>query len=124
MKFRLTTEHVYPWPVVCEVPDPDDAGNIVEQKFTVTFRAMPKSEGEALEEEIAALPPKQQSARQDDVLRRVVIGWNGDVIGDDKKAIPFSAEALEQAMQFSWFRIGCYRAYRQSLQGEAAKKGN
>lgn len=124
MKFRLTSDHTYPWPVTLNIPDPEKAGEVIEQRFTATFRAMPLDEAKRLDEEISALPAEQQTARQDDVLRRVIIGWDQEVVGEDDKPIPFSAAALEQAIQLSWFRIGCYRAYRQSLQGQAAKAGN
>lgn len=124
MKFRLTAEHVYDWPVTVSIPDPDKPGEVIEQGFKMRFRAMPRDEAEALDAEIASLPPREAMKREDDVLRRVCLGWDDAVIDDAGKAVPFSSEALEQAMRFSWFRIGCYRAYRQSLQGEAAKRGN
>lgn len=123
MKFRLTSDHTYPWPVIVSVPDPENAGAVIEQSFVMTFRAMPLDEAHRLDEEIEALPAKEQSRRQDDVLRRVAIGWDEDVVGDDGKPIPFNQVALDQAIQLSWFRIGCYRAYRESLMGQA-KAGN
>lgn len=124
MKFILTKEHVYPWPVTINPPDPDNPGAVLEQKFNMTFRAMPRDEAKALDDEISALPADKQLDRSDDVLRRVCVGWDDQVVGDDGKPIAFSAELLEQALQFSWNRIGLYQAYRQSLQGRAAELGN
>jgi hypothetical protein len=123
MKFRLTSEHTYPWPISVTVPDPDKPGEVIEQKFVMTFRAMPLDEAQKLDDELAALPAREQVLRQDDVLRRVAIGWNEDVVGDDNKPIPFSTEALEQAIQLSWFRLATYRGYRDSLLAQP-KAGN
>lgn len=124
MKFVLTREHVYTWPITVSIPDPDKPGEIVEQKFNMTFRALPIDEAEKLDAEIQALPVEQQAARQHDHLRRLAQGWDDQVVGDDGKPVPFSTEALELAMVHSWFRIGVMSAYRQSLQGRAAQQGN
>lgn len=124
MKFVLTREHIYPWPVTINPPDPENAGQVLEQKFNMTFRALPRDEAKRLDAEIEALPAKEQAARQDDLLRKVCIGWDDDVVGDDKKPIPFSAAILEEVLIHSWNRIGLYRAYRESLQGAGAQQGN
>lgn len=124
MKFVLTREHLYPWPVVISVPDPENAGAVIEQKFTMVFRAMPLDESQKLDEEIAALPPEQQATRQDDLLRAVARDWDDQVVREDGTPVPFSIEALTLAMQHSWFRIGVYQAYRESLRGRAAAQGN
>lgn len=123
MKFRLTKEYRYPWPVKIRVPDPERAGEIAEQEFTATFLAMPLDEAEALDEEIDALKPRSQVHRRNYVLRRVLVGWDG-VEGDDGAAVAFSPASLDAAIQHSWFRIGVYQAYFQSLQGEAQRLGN
>lgn len=123
MKFRLTPEHIYPWPVTVIIPDQDHPGEVIEQVFTMTFRALPLAEAEAMDKEVAALSAPEQAKHQDDLLRNVAKGWD-DVVDDDGKPIPFTPANLELAMQQSWFRIGCYRAYRQSLQGQAAKVKN
>ena len=123
MKFRLTNEYRYPWPVTIRVPDPDRAGEILEQEFTATFLAMPLDEAEALDEEIDEAPARDQVRRRNDVLRRVLVGWDG-IEDDDGAAVPFSDDALNAAIQHSWFRIGVYQAYFRSLQGEAPRLGN
>ncbi|HEV7345781.1 MAG TPA: hypothetical protein VGN60_09155 [Devosia sp.] len=124
MKFVLTREHHYPWPVTVTLPDPAQPGNVIEQKFNMTFRALPLDEAEALDAEIAALPTEQAAARQHDLLLKVAQGWDDQVVDDEGKAVPFSGETLQLAMQHSWFRIGVYSAYRRSLQGRAAEQGN
>ncbi|HTM77007.1 MAG TPA: hypothetical protein VL133_05210 [Devosia sp.] len=105
------------------IPDQDRPGEVIEQVFTMTFRALPLDEAEAMDKEVAALPAPEQAKHQDDLLRKVARGWD-DVVDGDGKPVPFTPDNLEFAMQQSWFRIGCYRAYRQSLQGQAAKAKN
>ena len=125
MKFKLTREHIYPWPVKVNVPDPDKAGAIIEQTFNMTFRALPLDEAQALDAEIAELPEAERNARQHDMLRRVCVGWDDQVIGDDNKPAAFSAELLDQMLMLhSWYRIGLYKAYQESLTGRAAELGN
>lgn len=124
MKFVLTREHVYPWPITVALPNPDKPGEIVEQKFTMTFRAMPLDEAEKLDAEISALPADQQAARQYDMMRKVAQGWDDQVVDDAGKPVPFSSDAFELAMVHSWFRLAVLSGYRQSLQGRAAQQGN
>lgn len=120
MKFRLTKTYIYDWPVKLSVPDPDQPGKFVEQEFVGRFAAMPRDEAMALDAEIAALLPLEQTSRQDDVLRRVLVGWPSGVEDETGKPVPFTPEALEEAIQFSWFRAGVYRAYAESLRGAAS----
>ena len=122
MKFKLIKAHTYPWPVTVLIPSTDKPGDVVEQEFVATFAAIPKSELEALDAEIAALPFEQQQARKDDHLKRVLVGWDEGVVDDDDKPVPFSPRALQQACEFPWFGVGCYRAYFESHRG--ARRGN
>lgn len=124
MKFRLTQDHVFSWPIKISIPDPDKAGDVVIRSFNMTFRAMPLAEAHALDAAWEKMTPKEQTVHQDDVLRRVCIGWDDGVVGDDRKPVPFSSEALEQALQFSWFRLGVYRAFRDAMDGRGAAEGN
>lgn len=124
MKFRLTKEHLYSWPVVINPPDPDRPGHVLEQQFNMTFRAQPRDEGRAMAAEIDALPEAEQSLRQDDLLRSVCRGWDNNVVDEDGQPVPFSPAALEQMLMFPFVRIGIYRAYSDSQIGQGAQKGN
>lgn len=126
MKFKVTSEHVYWWPVECSVPDPDPkkAGKFQKQSFKMQFRAMPKDEAERLLNEIAALPAAERQAREHDLLMKVCLNWDESVVGEDDQPLEFSAAVLQQLAGLSWFRLGVYRAYNQSLTGEEARLGN
>lgn len=119
MKFVLTESYVYDWPVKALVPDPSKPGAMLEQELVVKFAAMSRDEAKRLDAEIAALPETEQVARQDDVLRRVLVGWEGVVDSEDRR-VPFAQETLDIALQFPWFRSACYRAYADSLRGAVA----
>ncbi len=125
MQFVLTREHRYWWPVTVTFPhdDPAKAGEIVQQTFKMQFVAMPQDEAAALADEIAALPPSERAKREHDHIIAVSCNWT-DIVDADKSPVPFSEEALREALQSSFFRIAIYRAVAESLRGEAARKGN
>jgi len=124
MKFKLIEQHTYWWPVTVEMPDPEKAGKVVTQSFTMQFQAMPADEGEAMVKEIAALPTlEERNAKQHEELMRVCKDWR-DVVDDEGKDVAFSSEGLRAAMQFSWFSRGLYKAYARSLAPDEARKGN
>src|SRR5690606_18254801 len=99
-------------------------GEFLKQTFKVEFEAEDRDEAIARNEEWAALPPKERIRREDDQLRKVVKNWDDVTGADGKTPVSFSAEAFEQGLRHSWFRIGLYRAYAESLNGEAPRLGN
>lgn len=121
-KFRRTSVRRYHWPVVVAFPDPDPAkaGEIVEQTFKVLFEEMPRDKVSALQEEIAALPPKEREAREHDLLIGVVKGWNDDILDDADQPILFSEDELKITLQSTYVQAALYRAYYQSLSGNKA----
>lgn len=125
MKFVLTSEHVYWWPVKVKLPDPDQkrAGKLIEQEFTIQFAAMPEDEARELAAEIAALPQAEREARQHEAILVVSRGWAG-VFDENGEEVPFSAELLREAIRSPFFRLAIYNAYFASTSGEAARKGN
>lgn len=125
MKFVLSPEHVYWWPVKVRLPDPDPkrAGKIVEQEFRMQFVAIPTDEARALAEEIAALPPEEREEREYDLMLRAARGWS-DVYDQDGEELTFSPDLLKSVLQQQFYRVAILRAYADSLTGEAARKGN
>lgn len=126
MKFKITAEHRYWWPVHVRIPDPDQkkAGQFMTQTFRGLFVSLPQAEAKKIAEEIAGLPPEEAEARQHAQLERVLVGWDEDVVGEDDRPVPFSIEALREALQTSWVRLGLYEAWGKSLYGDEARKGN
>ncbi|MBE0695073.1 MAG: hypothetical protein IH590_18500 [Aquamicrobium sp.] len=124
MKFVLTSEHVYWWPVKVRLPDPDPkrAGKIVEQEFMMQFAAISSDEARAVMEEIAALPEAERAEREHDLMLRVARDWSGVYAQDGEVA--FSPDVLKSMLGIGFYRLAIYRAYNDSMTGEAARKGN
>ncbi|OCP17374.1 MULTISPECIES: hypothetical protein [unclassified Ensifer] len=123
MKFKLVSTYSYSWPATARIPSETQPGKIEEQKFILRFEVEDRNTAIASAEAIAALPEKEQIAREHDLLRRVIKGW--DDVEDDGKPVTFSPQMLEAALLFPWFRAAAYRAYANSLNGEEeARLGN
>lgn len=125
MTFRLTSEHLYWWPVEIRVPrtELNKAGKLDVMTLKLQFEAIDSDEAEALRAEIADLPASERDAREHAHLERVVRDW-AEVVDDDNNAVPFSMVVFRQAMQRSWFRIGVYKAYVTSISGDGARTKN
>lgn len=124
MQFKLAETYRYWWPVTVRVPDPDNAGKILEQKFRALFEPMDREEQMAEAEKAAGLKTMRDLVDHEiDTALRVVKGWDG-VVGEDGALVVFSADLLKQALRHSWFRDALQVALKESLAGEAARLGN
>ncbi len=123
-KFQMTTRRQYWWPVRVRYPDPDPkkAGQVTEETFNALFEEIGFDASIALDEELAALSPKERQKREHEHLTRIVKGWDDGVVDENKQPVPFSAEALHAALQSVFVRTGLYAAYMQSLAGTDAPK--
>lgn len=117
--FVLSTVYRFSWPATALVPDVSQPGQVVKQRFQLSFEALPRDEWLAVSQ-AAALDGSDANFS---VLLRVIKGWD-QVISDDNEPVPFSEGALRQAMQFSWFRTAAFTSYAEALSGEAARLGN
>lgn len=122
-QFVLAETYRYFWPVIVNVPDPAEAGKTLEQTFDVEFEALSLDEATAMDAEYAALETaRDRAAHQHDFLKRAVKGWRG-VQAPGGSDVPFTEKNFALALQHAWFRQGVYRAYSQSVSGEA-RTGN
>lgn len=124
MKFALVDSYRYWWPVTVNVPDTANPGKFLHQNLKIEFEAEPRDEAIARIEKIDALPVDERADHEFDELRRLVTNWDEVTLADGITPLPFTAEAFEKAIQFSWFRIGVYRAYADSISGDKARLGN
>lgn len=124
MKFVLTKEYRYWWPVKIERPDPVNPGKWQVQSYMHEFVGVSEDEAQALRKEIETLPTdEEKNARQHDLVVKASRNWR-DVIDEDKNPIEYSEDLLHQALQDTWYRLGLYNAYANSLASPAARKGN
>lgn len=124
MKFVFTKSHRYWWPVTVRIPDPANAGKLLEQKLRIEFE--PKPREKMLEaQERAALLSSLRSLTDHEIAeaKAVIKNWDG-VEDEDGNVLPFTPERLEQAMQQSWFRKAVNLALTESMNGEEARLGN
>lgn len=125
MKFTITTEHTYWWPVKVWMPDAENPGQFSAFEFKGRFRALGRTEGKKL---LANLSAADNEGTLDGAevatIRKVLTGWDEDVIGDDKVPVPFGPAALDEALELPWFRRGVLVAYRASLQDGGPAAGN
>ena len=124
MKFKLTTEYLYWWPVTISLPDENLPGKWIKQSFTMQFATMTEERSRALTAEIEALPTeKERNARKHAALLEVARDWR-DVTDEHGQPVEFSPELLSQALGVVWYRTGIYQAWARSLAGEDARRGN
>lgn len=123
MQFKLAKTHRYWWPVTVRVPDPENAGQIIEQTLRVELEPLPRDEALAAQEAGGTLTTARAAVEHEITQTlRVVRNWDGVV--DESGTVPFSPEAMRAAMQHTWFREAVSRAIADSLNGEAARLGN
>ena len=124
MKFTIAKNHRYWWPITVRMPDPDNAGEIVEQKLLVQFEPLPRDELVAAQERATELKTLREIVAHETAQAvRVVRNWEG-VIDDAGDPVPFTADLLVQSLQQSWFRKAINDALTASMNGEAAASGN
>lgn len=124
MKFKLVDRYAYWWPVVVAVPDPENPGKVIEQMFEARFEAQTEEEQRKQQEAYERLMTDNDRSRHEHAaLYAVTKDWRG-VASEGGGDEPFTPAAFERAMQHSWFRLGMYKAYRDSIYGNAARLGN
>ncbi|WP_425417331.1 hypothetical protein [Oricola indica] len=114
MKFVLADEYTFWWPVTVRTPDPDKSGQIAEQSFEGRFKAL-------ADDRVKALAATRDDDELQTMIRESLVDWR-DVQGPDGKDVPFSGEALAQALRFPFFRLGVFAAIVDASSGKAAEK--
>jgi len=125
MKFTITTEHTYSWPVKVRMPDSGNAGQFTEFEFKGQFRALPRSESKQLLEQLGTADSDHTlEGAEVATIRKVLTGWNEEVVGPDGAPIGFGDGPLNAALEFPWFRRAVLVAYGASLQDGGPAAGN
>ena len=46
-----------------------------------------------------------------DFIKKILVGWGDDFVGEDDKPLPFNAENLAACLKISWWRTAVIDAY-------------
>lgn len=126
VKFVVTEQHLYWWPVKVRMPNPDPrrAGDVQEFAFKVQFEAIGTEEADQIFAEGNALPADERARHQHDLLVRVTKGWNEDIIDEEKQPVEFTEGTLRKLLDMGWFAAALWRAWGESMRSEGGRKGN
>ena len=126
MKFVVAKNRRYFWPIKVRLPAEDAwrAGTVTEFTFKAQFEAIDSEESKAIKDQVANLPVEERLEHQHDLLLRVVVGWDEDIVDADNQPIPFSTEMLEELLRDQWVSLAFWRAWGEALTGDGARKGN
>lgn len=105
--FVVTTEHEFTWPVTVKVPQ--DGGTYARFSFAARFRQLSKEE----REEIRGPRAVDDSA----IVRKAVIGWDDQIVDEDRNPVPFSREALDALIDVPYVLQAFARAYTEAMYG-------
>jgi len=116
MAFVLSKESSYSRPVPFDVAvDGDEETGFEQQEITIRFRDMPRSWVLATLEKTDA-----EEITDAELCREVIIGWSG--VEDEKgKAVPFSAEGLDELLEKRHFPGAAVSVFFESLRGRKVK---
>lgn len=122
--FVITDTYRFEWPVKVVRPSTVTAGELVTDEFVGSFEALPSDRARQFADEMAAAVTVEAIvAAETAQVRSVLIGWS-QVVDEAKRPVEFSAEMLDAACRFPWFREAVGRAYREAISGGGARLGN
>jgi hypothetical protein len=110
----LKSEYTYWWTVKAVVPDATLPSSRDTQSFAVKFRALSLEEMHEIQAKYANAADLDMSFQAETMIKRIVVDWDENVVGEDGQCILFSAAALEKALQMPWFGPAVLAAYNAS----------
>lgn len=144
--FKLVKNLAVWWPVSVLEPDSDNAGQLKESQFEVELVIRGKDELKAYDDARLALvnqlpnaddylaDAKTASTKASDIAAQIdahdrkifqmtFTNWR-NVVDENDQPIAFSAEALDQALNYERVRAGLNRAYADAISQDKARLGN
>lgn len=126
MKFILGKRDAVWWPVTVSMPDPERPGKTVQSELKLLVQPEGQDEFFAAQEAISAeKTPREKAAAERKYLANRIRDWDWpDVMGEDQRPVPYSAGAIETALNEAWFRAGVWTALNEVSLGQEARLGN
>lgn len=91
-----------------------------EAEFRAQFRLIPPEDYDAAMSMMRA-GGKEAVAARNDLLRRIVTGWDG-VVDAEGKAVAFDPARLQSLAQHTWFSGPLLNVYLAEITGQGARK--
>lgn len=104
---------VLKWPVTINIPR--DGGRIKAVTRTVHYELIPQAEFSAI---------YKDGGNDEDLLRKVVVGWGTDMVDANNDPVPFSEDELDSMIDTSYVRIAFVNGYLECSSGKAAARKN
>ena len=126
VKFVVTKNRRYWWPIKVRMPSEDKsrAGNIDEFRFKALFEAIDQDEAKEITERVAKLAEEERVDQMNALLHRQVVGWDDDILDEDKNPVPFDTDTFTEILKDPWVLKAFWVAWTESMSGDSARKGN
>lgn len=111
--FKIEQQKTVIWPVSVSIPR--DGGRITRSTFDAEFELLPQNEFTAIYQ--------QDGGNDEDLLRRVLVGWQG-VADPDGDPFDYSEERRELLIGIPYVRTALVSAYLDCSFGKAAARKN
>lgn len=118
--FEVDLKRTFWWPVSVTQPSAEKPGELEVQTFKMRFKAKSQAEGQAFTESLTGLTAAELWERRHAWWLDVCEDWD-DVV-ENKKPIPFSADALVAMLDIRWINDAVKKAYDEAMSGKAASK--
>lgn len=109
--FKLEEQKEVKWPVTVNIPR--DGGRTTKAEFTAQFQLLSQDEFKEVYE--------QEGASDEDLLRRVLTGWD-KVCDANDESIEYNSDTREVMIRIPYVRAAMVAAYLECSHGKAARK--
>lgn len=110
--FVLNLDREYTWPVEFSIPV--DGGVFENVSFSAKFKMISQSEIDAL--------AKDAELSNDEVVRRVLVGWDDTLTGKDGNPIPFNKTSVKDLLNWPGLSNAIVTAFFESVSGGLKRK--
>lgn len=114
--FKLVAVRTVNWPVVVNIPL--DGGKTRPERFAAQYTLLSQDEQAEVLEQLS------KDDAPDDLLERVLCGWDESVKDESGAPLPFTAQNKAAMLAIPYVRVALLRAYVQASTGNAAARKN
>lgn len=124
-EFVLAGNDRYWWPIDVRVPDPENPGKFLVQRFEMQFEPLEQDDVLKQDAILEGITDPQERVQHDrEQLRKICKNWRKGPVDQSGNQIPFTEENFNAALQKTWFRMAVYTGLNDSQLGREARLGN